>query len=177
MKAKPAVAFSVLLLGLLMFSAAGDIQGPGCGGMPAALSQKKAPDFTLPQLDESKEPVSLSKIYAEQPVLLVFWATWCPACRAELSQLEKVHRKFEPLGLKVLAVNLQEPAEKVAEFRQKKGFTYTCLLDEDGKVAEQYAVDALPTAVLLAKGGQIIYYGFHLPQGLESMIRAAPRVN
>ncbi len=177
MKTYPAAFFLALMLGLLIFSAAGAVKGPGCGGVPAELSQKKAPDFTLPQLDEFKAPVSLAKIYAEQPVLLVFWATWCPSCAAEIPELEKIHRKFEPLGLKVLAVNIQEPAEKVAAYRQKKHFTYTCLLDREGKAAERYAVDALPTAVLLAKGGQIIYYGFHLPQGLEAMIQAVPRAH
>ncbi len=171
------MALTALTLSLLVFSAAGTRQRPGCGGPPQALLEtKRGPNFSLPSLDDLQgAPVDLARLYAQQPVLLVFWTTWCPTCRSEVSELEKIHQQYGARGLKVLAVDLQESAAKVTRFKEKHPFSYTCLLDESGKAADLYAVDSLPTCVLLAKGGQILYYGFRLPQGLEKMIQAPPR--
>ncbi|MDP3919518.1 MAG: TlpA disulfide reductase family protein [Candidatus Omnitrophota bacterium] len=151
-----------------------------CLGACSPSSQKnvgaQAPDFTLPLLSENSSPVTLSNVTAEQQVLLVFWATWCPSCVAEIPVLNEWNKKYASQGLKILGINIEEPRGKVLEFAEKYPMDYSILLDSDGQTAAVYGLVALPVTVMLATGGKIIYYGFGLPE-IEELMDLAPSQN
>lgn len=142
--------------------------GAGCAGKGLHVFVQKAdrqgPDFRLPALDDSAGLLRLSEQYRETPVLLVFWATWCPSCVKEIPQLNALHEKWGPDRLRILAVNVRESREKLTDFAQRRGIRYPVLLDETGGAAAAYEVTGLPVAVVLAKGGEILYYGITLPE-------------
>jgi thiol-disulfide isomerase/thioredoxin len=71
---------------------------------------RPAPNFTLPTLTGSQ--VSLAQ-YRGRVVLVNFWATWCPPCRAEMPILMKLQQTFAPAGFEVLGVSVDEEGEKV----------------------------------------------------------------
>ena len=146
----------------------------GIGVVPFIFSQRKAsataPNFTLNFLIPQDRAITLSDIVKERPVLLVFWATWCPSCTAEIPTLNTWYEKYHSQGLEILAVNVQEPRKRITEFVKKTPMNYPSLLDENGEVAARYGLVGLPAAVFLARGGEIIYYGFGLPDNLDQLL-------
>ncbi len=129
--------------------------------------RNQAPDFTLSSVEDQQSQVTLSDLTREKSVLLVFWATWCPSCIEEIPILNAWQEQYAERGLQVLAVNVQEPRHHVLEFQKMMPLNYPSLLDADGEVASRYNLMALPSSVLLAKGGEILYYGFGLPERIE----------
>ncbi len=97
----------------------------------------------------------------------MFWASWCPSCVEEIPELKKLEAESSESGIEIVSVNVQESREDVDKFLKKKGITYRVALDEEGDVASRFGLVGLPAAVLLAKGGEILYYGFTLPENLE----------
>lgn len=113
----------------------------------------QAPDFKLKTIDG--ENVQLSEFRGEK-VLLNFWATWCPPCRAEMPDMQKFHVEDND-GL-ILAVNLLETEQslkQVESFLDEYGITFQVLLDENTDVSSLYNAFALPTSYLIDREGII----------------------
>lgn len=111
-----------------------------------------APDFELTTLDG--ETVKLSD-YRGKRVMLNFWATWCPPCRAEMPDMQKFH---EDKDVVILAVNLRETesnTEKVQAFIDERDLTFPVLLDEETVVADQYQIQPIPSSFLIDSDGRI----------------------
>ena len=160
------------ILLLLIFQASCDFSPAGGCRAPFTASSgpflgSEAPNFTLPNL--SGEPVELARLFNEKPVLIIFWATWCPTCREEIPVLNEWIEKYP--GLQILAVNVQEPAERVRAFAEKEGIRYPVVLDPEAEVAAQYGLVGVPASILIARGGRILYYGFALPGHVDQLIR------
>ncbi|MBI3316537.1 MAG: TlpA family protein disulfide reductase [Candidatus Omnitrophica bacterium] len=136
----------------------------GCG------QKNEAPDFELFTAGERTQPLGLSKINADSQVLLAFWASWCPACVDEIPILNTWNEKFSDRGLKIIGVNVGEPRKDVEKFIKNHKILYPVVLDEAGEVADRYGIVGLPVTVLLAKGGEILYYGFALPPRMEERL-------
>ena len=112
-----------------------------------------APDFTLTSTDG--ETFSLSALRG-RPVILNFWATWCPPCRAEMPAFEEAWQRYKADGVLILGVNQGESKSAVERFaRQEVGTTFPLLLDQTTEVGAIYAVRALPTTVFIDADGRI----------------------
>lgn len=113
-------------------------------------------DFTLPDIDS--EPHSFSD-FDGQVVLLNFWATWCPPCVREMPSLERLHRKYENKGFKVIAVNQWEDEDVVFEFTGRLSVepTFLILFDRESRVADAFKVKGLPSTYLIDKKGRVRY--------------------
>ncbi|MBI5665205.1 MAG: TlpA family protein disulfide reductase [Nitrospirae bacterium] len=112
----------------------------------------KAPDFILK--DVSGKDVSLSS-FKGKPVLLNFWATWCPYCRKERSHLNKLHKEYKDKGLTILSVATDQSAAKVNEFLKHTPAEFIVLSDSGGTAASLYSVGGLPTSYLINSEGII----------------------
>ncbi|MGN7942708.1 TlpA disulfide reductase family protein [Virgibacillus sp. 6R] len=113
-----------------------------------------APDFELTTLD-GKE-MSLSSLKGKK-VLLNFWATWCPPCRSEMPDMQKIQNQYDD-DVVVAAVNLtnSEPSvDTVKKFINELELTFPVLLDEKGKINSQYEVLSYPTSYILDEEGTI----------------------
>ena len=110
----------------------------------------KAPDFELKTL--SGETVKLSDLKGKK-VMLNFWATWCPPCKAEMPAMEEFHKE---VGDKVviLAVNI-DPHLDVQAFVNENGITFPIPLDAEDKVNETYQVLSIPTTYFIDTKGNI----------------------
>ncbi|MBI5049515.1 MAG: TlpA family protein disulfide reductase [Nitrospirae bacterium] len=115
------------------------------------LTGTKAPDFTLK--DISGKDISLSS-FKGRPVLLNFWATWCPYCREERPLLNSLYKEYKNKGLIIVAVSTDKSAQKVKDYLKKIPMEFTLLID-NRKTAELYGVYALPTSFLLNRDGVI----------------------
>jgi peroxiredoxin len=109
-----------------------------------------APDFELKTLDG--KTVKLSD-YKGQKVMLNFWATWCPPCKAEMPAMQKFH---EEMGndVKILAVNI-DPQLNVQGFVDEMGTTFSIPLDENDEVNSLYQVISIPTTFFIDTKGVI----------------------
>ena len=150
-----AVAAVVLVLGGLFLQRevlapeGGDAGAVLDGGRP--VEGELAPDFTL--ASPQGEPVSLSD-FRGKTVVLNFWATWCPPCRAEMPELQHVwEERGEGRDLIVLAVDVEEGAEAVAEFVENFGLTFPVVIDADGSVADHYRLPGLPSTFFIDAQG------------------------
>ena len=146
---------------------------PGCDGPRGIFSKPhlEIQDFQFQALNQTQGMISLSAQVKEGPVLVVFWAGWCPACREHVPLLNQWQEKFSAQKLKILGVNVQDSTAKIRQFMRENPVRYTLLSDERGEAVAYYQVHELPTMILLAKGGKILYYGFSLPQRMEELLR------
>lgn len=111
---------------------------------------EKALDFTLKDL--SGNEVSLSD-YKGKKIMLNFWATWCPPCKAEMPDMQKLYEKHKD-ELIILAVNL-DPQNDVSGFVTDMGLTFPILLEGEAAVNEQYKIISIPTSFFIDEKGVI----------------------
>lgn len=117
------------------------------------LTGKKAPEFTLK--DVNGRNVSIASLRGKV-VLINFWATWCPPCRAEMPSMNRLYREYKGKGLEVLAISTDNSASKVKDYISKNSLSFQVLMDDNIKVARQYKVFSLPTTFLIDRNGIIV---------------------
>ncbi|MDZ7673292.1 MAG: TlpA disulfide reductase family protein [Halanaerobiales bacterium] len=110
-----------------------------------------APDFTLENL--SGKEVSLSD-FRGQKVFLNFWASWCPPCKQEMPDIQKLHK--ENKDIKVLTVNVQESKDTAFDYMISNNYSFTTLLDTNGNIGSRYLVRGIPTTVIIDEDGIIL---------------------
>jgi peroxiredoxin len=112
-----------------------------------------ATDFKLKDLD-GKE-VSLSDFKGKK-VFLNFWASWCPPCKEEMPDIEKLYEETKDSDLVILAVNLGETKNTTKSFIDNNKYNFQVLLDSDQSVANQYNITKIPTSYFIDKEGNIV---------------------
>lgn len=134
---------------------------------PAPQAGFPAPDFSLETL--RGETVSLSA-FQGSPVILNFWASWCPPCRAEMPALQNVQDRYRSEGLVVLAVNAstQDSMGDVTRFLDEYEINLVVPLDESNTAGTSYRVQSLPTTFFIDRTGTIVgvVIGGPLAEGL-----------
>ncbi|KZL91481.1 TlpA family protein disulfide reductase [Clostridium magnum] len=113
----------------------------------------KATDFKLKDLNGNE--LSLNDLRGKK-VFLNFWATWCPPCKAEMPEIEKLYQETKNSDLVILAVDIGEPLSDVKTFIDQNNYNFKVLLDSNQKVAAQYGISAIPTSFFIDKEGNII---------------------
>lgn len=163
---------SLLLVGLLMWlalrpsSTSSTASAPPSNGVEVGLP---APAFNLESLDG--EPIALSD-HLGDVVVVNFWATWCPPCRAEMPGIEQVYKAHKNDGVVVLAINGQEERALVKSFIDEKGFTFPILLDESAQALRAYDARSFPMTIVVDREGIVRYkqIGPITPTQLETLI-------
>lgn len=115
------------------------------------LIGKKAVNFSLPNL--SDKTVQLTDFRGSK-VFLNFWASWCPPCRQEMPDIQKLANNHE--DIKVVTVNSQEDKGTVLNFLMENKYNFTTLLDRDGEITSQYLIRGIPTTFIINEDGVII---------------------
>ncbi|WP_274309231.1 peroxiredoxin family protein [Solibacillus daqui] len=115
-----------------------------------------APDFTLYNLDG--KPLTLSDLKGKR-VVLNFWTTWCPPCKAEMPHMQEYYEKYkEEDNVEIVGVNLtydREKVERVEQFLKSYNITFPILLEPDGSVASQFKIITIPTTFIIDTEGRI----------------------
>ncbi|MEZ7870590.1 MAG: redoxin domain-containing protein [Brachymonas denitrificans] len=89
--------------------------------------------------------------HAGEPVVLYFWATWCPICKLEQGSVDALVQKYP-----VLPIAMQSgPAATVATYEQKSGLRWNSAMDPQGDIARTFGVNSTPSFIILAPDGSI----------------------
>ena len=122
----------------------------------------QAPDFELKTF--SGETFKLSDYRGKKPVYLVFWATWCPICKAEIPHIKKIHAQ---LGDKVemLAINVgfEDTLEKAKHYQKEHQLPYAVAFDENTVLTKRYGVVGTPWQIVIDVNGTVRYFSNNTP--------------
>ena len=116
------------------------------------IKGKPAPDF---QFKYANGDMFTLADFKGQPVIVNFWATWCPPCRREMPGLVNAYNKYKDDGLMIIEVDVAEGPEKVTPFVAEKQMTMPVVLDQRQEITRLYHTDSFPTSFFIDKDGII----------------------
>ncbi|MDE2481604.1 MAG: TlpA family protein disulfide reductase [bacterium] len=120
---------------------------------PAGLAGSQAPVYTM-QTDAGAS-ASLAA-YRGKIVVMNLWASWCPPCRAEMPDLERLYEQYRGRGVVVVGVNQGEAPARAAAFASSLGITFPIWVDDQQRYGRVYAALGLPTTVLVGRDGVVV---------------------
>lgn len=129
---------------------------------------KSAPYFKLENLAGGQTSLSDFRV---RPVMLFFWATWCPYCRDKFPDLGKEYAEMKKSGIELLAIDIGEPKERVEKFLSNKNAEFPVLLDSDSRVAYAYSLIGVPTFILIDSRGKIRFQGNNFPGNYKQILK------
>ena len=142
--------------------------------------ENKTPAIDFELKDQYGKTHKLSD-YKGKVVFLNFWATWCPPCKMEMPDIQKIYEKYEKQGeksdvvvLSVAAPNTQDEKDidGIKSFLEENGYTYPVLMDDGGYTFGAYRISSLPTTFMIDKEGNVFGYvqGGLTQEAMESII-------
>ncbi len=214
-KHKGIMAFTVkaggvltIVLGILLFSGKLDGTGTAAPQQSAAQNTQQTEDATQKDTQTQNAsrrekqvekavaaiPFTLTDQYGKKHTLndykgkiifLNFWATWCPPCRAEMPDIQKLYERSPRdgrdavivLGVAAPKLGSEKDEDGIKAFMDKNGYTYPVLMDEGGKLFEAYGIRAIPTTYLIDRRGNVIgrVQGALSAENLEKIIQQVIR--
>jgi cytochrome c biogenesis protein CcmG/thiol:disulfide interchange protein DsbE len=136
-----------LFTGLLIGLSAAPIQAQ----MMVVKQGEQLPTLSLNYL--GKQPDLTGK-----PLLVEFWATWCPPCRTSIPHLNEIYAKYKAKGLQIVGITDENEAT-VKKFQKQIPMDYNVAINTPGSIYEQFGIKAIPTAFLINKSGKIVWTG------------------
>ena len=129
-------------------------------GTSVADETRIAPDWTLQSA--GGETITLSEVAAEQPVIVLFWATWCPYCKSLMPHLQSVRLEYGD-EIRVLAVHFRDDKGDPAEFMENAGYDFTVLPDGD-EVAELNDIWGTPGILIIDRDMNVRFDLYSVPK-------------
>lgn len=145
-------AFAIAcFLGLLIWGMLNRQPITGLSGI--TMVNRPAPDFTLTTFEGTT--ISLQSLRGK-PVVINFWASWCPPCRIEAPLLENTWRAYKNRDLVFLGVNIQDRKEDALNYMREFNITYPNGPDLAGEIAIDYGVSGLPVTFFVSRKGEVV---------------------
>ncbi len=144
------VTLAIFLLSFVTITLPHTMAEAAPDNLPGLRVGEKAPDFELKTLDG--KTVKLSD-YRGKKVILNFWATWCPPCKAEMPDIQKYYNEADD-NVEILAINI-DPQYDVKKFVREVNVTFPVLLDSNDEVNTMYRILTIPTTYFIDGTGII----------------------
>ncbi len=122
-----------------------------CSASPKDWVGKELPKLNVDYIEKNPDLVG-------KPLIVEFWATWCPPCRASIPHLNEFNKKFKDKGLVVIGIT-DEDKRDVAKFRKTVPMEYNVAIDKGGKLSAQFGISGIPQAFIVGKDGKIVWEG------------------
>jgi len=142
---------------LLTLCAGAAAAGPSLrDSLSPVTGQIAAPALSLARIDGKSYALAQRR---GRVVMVNFWATWCPPCRAEMPAMERLWQRLHGRGLDVVGVNQGESAQAISAFLKDFGtpISFPILLDSDSKALDDWSVRGLPATFIVDKRGRVRY--------------------
>jgi thiol-disulfide isomerase/thioredoxin len=132
----------------------------------------QAPAVTVQSLDG--KPVNLGSYIGKTPMLIEFWATWCPNCKELMPSLLDAEKKFgKRVKFVAIAVAINQSPERVRRWLVANPLPHDTYYDAEGKAAGAFDAPATSYVVVLDKNGRVVYTGLGAKQDLEAALKKA----
>jgi len=159
---------SALYAGLLLLAPA-MLRGQEIIGIPVGESP---PAVTIENLNG--DSVALSQWIGKKPVIIEFWATWCPICAELLPRMETAHKKYgDRVDFLVIAVAVNESPNTVRRHLTRHPMPFTFLWDVNGNATRAFQAPATSYVAVLDKTGKVVYTGVGAEQDLDAALARA----
>ena len=175
----------------------GESTESGTGGPESTAASEEASGETAPaetaadarpvipavdfELEDQYGNIHRLEDYRGKTIFLNFWATWCPPCKAEMPDIQKLYEKSATEGedavivLGVAAPNMGQEGseEEIAAFMEEKGYTYPVLMDTEGELFNSYGIMSFPTTFMIDRDGNVFGYvsGMLTADMMDSIVR------
>jgi len=157
-----------LCVGLLLLAPA-MLRGQDVIGIPIG---ETPPAVTLESLNG--DSVALSQWIGKKPVIVEFWATWCPICAELLPRMEAAQRKFgDRAEFLVVAVAVNQSKNSVRRHLERHPMPFTFLWDGNGAAVRAFQAPSTSYIAVLDAKGRVVYTGVGADQEIESALEKA----
>lgn len=172
------VALSVGAVGAYATLTRAGTAAPGPTMSPSATAiappdTESAGRVNIPALAANLEFLGDKPALSGHPLLIEFWATWCPPCRASIAHLNDLNKKYHDRGLEIVGIT-SEDKSVVERFRARTPMHYAVALDEDKALATEFKVETIPQAWLFDKDGRIVWSGHPMQLDEQTIARVLP---
>lgn len=156
---KKMIPFALLMFFLLTGAACSNDQSAAENTGKVTMLDAVATPFSAPNAEIADMEGKKRKMseFRGKPVIVNFWATWCPPCRAELPSMNNAWAKLKNEDIVMLAVNMGESEDMIEPFTLEHPIDFTILLDKTGQYALDWRVKGLPTTYIVNPDGQVVY--------------------
>lgn len=125
----------------------------GDSGSSESSSVSFAPELSTTTL--SGDEFNLASLRGEKPVIVEFWASWCPNCQRNMPALSSLYEEYDG-QFEVVGVNIQESASTAQKFVDKHSIAYPIVLDPDSEIATSYNAQYTNYHVLISRRGEVV---------------------
>jgi thiol-disulfide isomerase/thioredoxin len=119
------------------------------------------------------EFLSDKPVLTSRPLLIEFWATWCPPCRGSIAHLNDLDKKYHDRGLQIVGI-AEEDKAVVERFRARTPMHYAVALDAGHALATEFQVQTIPQAWLMDKDGRVVWSGHPMQLDEHTIARVLP---
>ncbi len=119
-----------------------------------------APDFTLKVLNPKASGYKLFSLkkFKGHIVIINFWATWCPPCRAEMPRLVRFYNAYKNKEVMVVGINVNNSLSGVRSFTKQYNISYPVVYASSNVISEYGGINEIPQTFFISKNGKIIYH-------------------
>ena len=132
-----------LILAYILVSVIGYFKRP-------KLSFESLPTMTIPMVDGGEFQ---SSAYHDKPLIMHFWATWCPTCKLEISNFNTLAKEYNLITIAVQSGSNEE----LEKFMKEKGLQFPLINDQNGQLAKKFAIKAFPATLIFDKDGKVAF--------------------
>ena len=163
------IFFVVLIIGMLQSGRDGGRPGVNETLGEVDVTTDVYSDFQITTLDGRE--LRLSDLRGSI-VMVDFWSSWCPPCRAEASVLAEAYERWSELGVEFVGVSIWDNEEDVANFVNRHNITYPNGIDKDGSIAVEFGVKGIPEKFFVNPQGEIVrkINGPNTSQSLDAVL-------
>ncbi len=160
-RAKPLLVVGIPLLIFVVVLVVGMVRSGRDGGRlgvnetlgEVAVTTEKNADFQVTTLDGRE--LSLSDLRGSI-VMVDFWSSWCPPCRAEAPVLVEAYERWSKLGVEFVGISIWDDEGDVRDFVTRHGIAYPNAIDDDGGIAVEFGVKGIPEKFFVNAEGEIV---------------------
>lgn len=135
----------------------------------ASAQSQASPELTFTTIDNVS--FELSERYQQKPVLLYFWATWCPYCKKETPKIVALNKQFND-SIDVIAINvgINDSIAATRQYIENFQLTVPVVFDEHQAISNEFLVSGTPSFVIISQAGEILYRSHQYPIGIEDAL-------